>query len=143
MVAFRACGPAAYRENSMTPDHRFLDDLSETSNRIEPARIVDNPDAESWDATCDVLVVGVGLAGVSAALRTAEDKSLDVIAIDRFAGGGASKLSGGVVYMGGGTRAQKEAGLEDTPENMANYLTFETGNLVRQDTVQRFAKASV
>jgi 3-oxo-5alpha-steroid 4-dehydrogenase len=126
----------------MTPDHRFLGDLSETSNRIEPARVVDNADAESWDAGCDVLVVGLGLAGVSAALRTAEDRSLDVIAIDRFSGGGASQLSGGVVYMGGGTRAQKEAGLEDTPENMANYLSFETGNLVRQDTVQRFAQAS-
>ena len=126
----------------MTPDHRFLGDLSETSNRIEPARVVDDADGESWDASCDVLVVGVGLAGVSAALRTAEDKSLDVIAIDRFSGGGASKLSGGVVYMGGGTKAQKECGVEDTPENMANYLSFETGNLVRQDTVQRFARAS-
>jgi 3-oxo-5alpha-steroid 4-dehydrogenase len=104
--------------------------------------MVDDPDAERWDATCDVLVVGAGLAGVSAALRTAEDRSLDVLVIDRGAGGGASKLSGGVVYMGGGTKAQLEAGLEDTPENMANYLTFETGNIVRGDTVQRFARAS-
>jgi 3-oxo-5alpha-steroid 4-dehydrogenase len=126
----------------MTPDHRFLDDLTETANRIEPARVVDDPDAERWDAACDVLVVGAGLAGVTAALRTAEDRSLQVIAIDRGAGGGASKLSGGVVYMGGGTRAQREAGLEDTPENMGNYLTFETGNIVRGDTVQRFARAS-
>lgn len=126
----------------MTPDHRFLDDLTPTSNRVEPARVVDDADAERWDATCDVLVVGAGLAGVSAALRTSEDPSIDVLVIDRGAGGGASKLSGGVVYMGGGTKAQKEAGLHDTPENMANYLTFETGNIVRGDTVQRFAKAS-
>ena len=127
----------------MQPDHRFLDDLTPTSTRVEPARVVDDPDAESWDTACDVLVVGIGLAGVSAALRTAEDKSLDVIAIDRGEGGGASKLSGGVVYMGGGTRAQKEAGVEDSPENMANYLAFEAGNIVRMDTVQRFAQASV
>lgn len=126
----------------MQPDHRFLGDLTETSNRIEPALVVDSPDAEKWDAVCDVLVVGVGLAGVTATLRTAEDRSIDVIAIDRGPGGGASRQSGGVVYMGGGTKAQKEAGLEDTPENMANYLSFETGNLVRADTVQRFAKAS-
>ncbi len=126
----------------MQPDHRFLGDLTETSNRIEPALVVDSPDAEKWDAACDVLVVGVGLAGVTATLRTAEDRSIDVIAIDRGPGGGASRQSGGVVYMGGGTKAQKEAGLKDTPENMANYLSFETGNLVRADTVQRFAKAS-
>ncbi len=126
----------------MTPDHRFLDDLSPTSNRIEPARVVDDPDGESWDATCDVLVVGVGLAGVSAALRTAEDTGLDVIAIDRFTGGGASKLSGGVVYLGGGTRTQKESGVGDTPDDMANYLSFETGDLVRRATVLCFARAS-
>jgi len=126
----------------MKPDHRFLDDLTETSTRVESARTVDDPDAEQWDTSCDVLVVGVGMAGVCAALRTAEDRSLDIIAIDRGEGGGASKLSGGVVYMGGGTKAQKEAGIEDTPENMASYLAFEAGNIVRMDTVQRFARAS-
>lgn len=126
----------------MTPDHTYLENLTPTSTRVDPAIVVADPDAERWDADCDVLVVGVGMAGVCAALRTAEDRSLSVIAIDRGEGGGASKLSGGVVYMGGGTKAQKEAGIEDTPENMAEYLAFETGNIVRFDTVQRFARAS-
>jgi 3-oxo-5alpha-steroid 4-dehydrogenase len=126
----------------MQGDHRFLDDMVDTATRVEPARIVDNPYAETWDAECDVLVVGVGMAGVCAALRTAEDAAIDVIAIDRGDGGGSSRLSGGVVYMGGGTPAQKAAGLEDSPENLANYLAFETGNIVRQDTVRKFAQAS-
>ncbi len=126
----------------MTPDHRFLDDMVETATKVEPAWVIDSADAEGWDAECDVLVVGTGMAGVCAALRASEDRSLDVIAIDRFNGGGASKLSGGVVYMGGGTPAQREAGIDDTPENMANYLSFETGNIVRGDTVSRFAEAS-
>ena len=127
----------------MQTDHRFLDDLTETSTRVEPALVVVDPDAERWDESCDVLVVGVGLAGVCTALRTAEDPALQVIAIDRGQGGGASRLSGGIVYMGGGTRAQQESGVEDTPENMANYLAYETGNIVRADTVRRFAQASV
>lgn len=126
----------------MTPDNRFIDDLTPTATRTEPALVVENPEAERWDETCDVLVVGVGMAGVCAALRTAEDRSLQVIAIDRGEGGGASKLSGGVVYMGGGTTAQREAGIQDTPENMADYLLYETGNVVRADTVRRFAAAS-
>ena len=128
---------------TMTPDHRFLDDLTETANRVEPALVVENPDGVRWDAACDVCVVGVGLAGVSAALRASEDPGLEVIAIDRGEGGGASQLSGGVVYMGGGTRTQKEAGIEDSAENMANYLAYETGGIVRPDTLRRFADASV
>ena len=126
----------------MQPDHKFLDALTPTSNKVEPAATLDNPDSCDWDENCDVLVVGVGLAGVCAALRASEDPSLDIVAIDRGEGGGASKLSGGVVYMGGGTKAQREAGIEDSPDNMAKYLAFETGNIVRPETVSRFAEAS-
>lgn len=126
----------------MTADNHFLDDLTETANRIETALVVENPDTYNWNEQCDVLVVGVGMAGAAATLRTAEDRTLNVIAIDRAMGGGASKMSGGVVYMGGGTQAQKECGVEDTPEQMANYLSFETGDLVSRQTLQRFAHAS-
>ena len=126
----------------MKPDHQFLDDLTPTSNRVEPAEVVADPDALSWDESCDMLVVGVGLAGVCAALRASEDSALAIITIDRGEGGGASKLSGGVIYMGGGTKAQKEAGITDDPENMANYLSFETGDIVRPETVRRFSEAS-
>lgn len=120
----------------------FLDDLTETSNPVAPALVVENLDQFTWDDECDVMVVGVGMAGAAATLRSAEDRSLKIIAIDRAMGGGASKLSGGVVYMGGGTQAQQESGIEDSPENMAKYLSFETGDIVRPDTLLRFAKAS-
>lgn len=126
----------------MQPDNRFLDDLVPTATRIEAAEVVADPDAAMWDQSCDVLVVGVGLAGVCAALRVSEDPDLEVIAIDRGEGGGASKLSGGVIYLGGGTKAQREAGVEDDPENMANYLEFETGNIVSRETLHRFAHAA-
>ena len=127
----------------MTPDHRFLDDLTETSNRVEPARVIANPDAEAWDATCDVLVVGIGLAGVCAALRASEDKGLDVIAIDRGDGGGASKLSGGVVYMGGGTKAQREADAAASKaerEAAAAKREYEKATVKRTTTTRSTAK---
>jgi 3-oxo-5alpha-steroid 4-dehydrogenase len=126
----------------MIPDNRFLEDLTPTATRVDAAIVIDDPDAVAWDQSCDVLVVGVGLAGACATLRTAEDRSLQVIAIDRGMGGGASKLSGGIIYMGGGTKAQQEAGVEDSPENMASYLAFETGTMFRPETVLRFATMS-
>ena len=53
-----------------------------------------------WDVEADVVVVGFGAAGACAALEAAaQDRS--VVVLDRFAGGGATALSGGVVYAGG------------------------------------------
>ncbi|MGB6454276.1 MAG: FAD-dependent oxidoreductase, partial [Streptosporangiaceae bacterium] len=45
----------------------------------------------------DVIVVGYGVAGVCAAIEAA-DAGARVLALDRGYGGGASALSGGVVY---------------------------------------------
>lgn len=91
----------------------------------------------TWSAQADVVVVGLGGAGVAAALQSIEN-GLSVIAIDRFEGGGATKASGGVLYAGGGTTTQAEAGVEDTPENMFNYLKLETQGIVSDETLRDF-----
>ncbi len=89
----------------------------------------------------DIVVVGFGLAGASAAIEAA-DAGAKVLVLDRGYGGGASALSGGVVYAGGGTRYQKEAGLRDTPENMFNYLKQETKGVIADETLMRFCEKS-
>lgn len=89
----------------------------------------------------DVIVVGYGVAGVCAAIEAA-DAGARVLALDRGYGGGASALSGGVVYAGGGTRYQRAAGVTDTPENMLSYLRQETRGVVRDSTLQRFCAGS-
>lgn len=91
--------------------------------------------------TYDLIVVGYGIAGISAALE-ALDAGLKVLVLDRGYGGGASALSGGVVYAGGGTKQQKEAGFEDSPENMYNYLILEVDGVVSDETVRRFCQES-
>jgi len=93
-----------------------------------------------WDATCDLLVVGIGLAGASATLRGSE-LGLDTIAVDRFLGGGASELSGGVVYAGG-THVQANLGIEDSVENMFAYIGHETGDLISEPTLHKFCEDS-
>jgi len=95
----------------------------------------------TWTSEADVIVIGLGGAGVAAALQSIEN-GLSVIAIDRFEGGGATKASGGVIYAGGGTSTQKEAGVEDTPENMFTYLKLETEGIVTDETLRDFCEKS-
>ncbi|WP_225727682.1 MULTISPECIES: FAD-binding protein [unclassified Nocardia] len=94
-----------------------------------------------WDLTADVVVVGFGAAGAAAALEAAA-AGAQVLALDRYAGGGASTLSGGVVYAGGGTSIQRAAGIDDTPEAMLAYLENEVGDVVSPETLRRFVDES-
>ncbi|MFI9505915.1 FAD-binding protein [Nocardia sp. NPDC052566] len=94
-----------------------------------------------WDLVADVVVVGFGAAGAAAALEAATGGA-QVLALDRFTGGGASALSGGIIYAGGGTSVQREAGVADTPEAMLAYLEREVGDAVTPDTLRRFVDES-
>lgn len=96
----------------------------------------------SWDAVADVVVVGFGAAGACAAIEAA-DAGADVLVLDRFNGGGATAISGGIVYAGGGTRYQRAAGVEDTPEQMLAYLRLETDGAVSEETLRSFCEGSV
>ncbi|KAJ4188262.1 hypothetical protein NW767_011923 [Fusarium falciforme] len=89
----------------------------------------------------DVIVVGSGIAGLSASIAAAE-KGASVLLLERFHGGGTTALSGGIVYAGGGTQQQKEAGYDDTPENMFAYLRQEIGDVVQEKTLKRFCHES-
>lgn len=90
----------------------------------------------------DVIIVGAGIAGVSASIAAAE-QGARVILLDAAHGGGASAQSGGVVYAGGGTDQQKQAGYgSDTPANMFNYLKQEVADAVDDETLRAFCDGS-
>ena len=110
-------------------------------SQVEPVKIVDDPESFAWDLDTDFLVVGSGAAGASAAAE-AREHGLRVTMIDRYEGGGASAASGGVLYAGGGTAVQKSAGVEDTPQNMFDYLSMETRGCVSDATLRRFCEQS-
>ncbi len=90
----------------------------------------------------DVIVVGFGAAGASAAIAAAE-RGARVLVVDRALGGGASALSGGVVYAGGGTPYQQAAGYDDDPDNMFAYLQQEVQGVIDDVTLRRFCNESV
>jgi 3-oxo-5alpha-steroid 4-dehydrogenase len=107
---------------------------------IDPPLIVDDPAALTWSEQADVVVVGFGGAGASAALQAAECGA-SVLLIDRFNGGGATAYSGGIFYAGG-TSIQQQAGFQDTAEEMRKYLAQEVGDAVSADTLERFCQGS-
>ncbi len=108
----------------------------------DPPLVVTKSDASAWDQEADVVIVGFGGAGACAALE-ARAQGARVLVLDRFHGGGATAISGGVFYAGGGTHIQSEAGVEDDPEEMFRYLSLEVKGVVSDETLRDFCDRSV
>ncbi len=106
---------------------------------VEAPLVFDDPDSADWADSADIVLIGFGGAAAAAGLQ-ARAEGASVVALDRFAGGGATAYSGGVVYAGG-TRYQREAGFDDDAEEMFKYLSFE-GAAVRPETLKRFCDES-
>ena len=64
-------------------------------NPAEPPWVLTSTNGESWDEEADVVIVGFGGAGVCAALE-AQAEGARALVLDRFHGGGATAISGGV-----------------------------------------------
>ncbi len=110
------------------------------SEAFTPLRVT-SAEQLSWDDRAELLVVGFGGAGASAAIEAAS-RGLSVLALERFAGGGATAISGGVVYAGGGTPYQQQAGYSDSSEAMFHYLRQEVGAAVSATTLRDFCERS-
>ncbi len=90
----------------------------------------------------DVVVVGFGGAGACAAIEAA-DSGARVLALDRFEAGGATRRSGGVIYLGGGSATQQDTGFVDSPAQMLAYLERETDGCVPAPVLRRFCEESL
>ena len=108
----------------------------------EAPLVVTKADDKAWDDEADVVVVGFGGAGACAALE-ASTNGARVLVLDRFHGGGATAISGGVFYGGGGTHIQTEAGVTDDAEEMFRYLSLEVKGVVSEETLRDFCEKSV
>ena len=76
-----------------------------------------------WGKEADVVVAGAGAAGLPAALEAAE-RGASVILIDQhFDVGGSGIISWGGTGLGGGTRVQKQLGIEDSADLIFKDLT--------------------
>jgi hypothetical protein len=76
-----------------------------------------------WAREADVIVVGAGAVGLPAAIE-AKEKGASVLVVEANRDvGGHAILSLGNIPLGGGTRAQKEAGIVDSPDLVFSDLT--------------------
>jgi 3-oxo-5alpha-steroid 4-dehydrogenase len=93
--------------------------------------------------TTDVIVVGLGIAGCCAALG-ARESGADVVALECTGGaGGTSAMSGGVLYLGGGTAVQRACGFQDSADAMHRFLTAALGPGVDEERLAAYCSGSV
>jgi len=96
-----------------------------------------------FDEEADVVVVGLGCAGAAAAIESARTGARTLVLERASGGGGTSALSGGVLYLGGGTALQRACGFEDTPEDMFAYLMASVGDSPDEAKTRLYCEGSV
>jgi len=62
-------------------------------SEVEAPQIITDPNLFAWDDEADLIVAGLGGAGIAAA-NEALDQNLTVIGVDKTSGGGATAKSG-------------------------------------------------
>ena len=93
--------------------------------------------------TVDVVVVGLGIAGTCATIAAAA-AGASVLGVERaMVAGGTSALSGGLMYLGGGTPIQHACGYSDTAENMERFLLAACGPRTDATKVHAYCEGSV
>lgn len=96
-----------------------------------------------WDREHDVVIVGHGMAGGAAAIEAGR-AGADSVVIERMSrGGGATAVSTGLTYFGGGTRIQRACGFEDSVENMARHVALAAGAGADPERVRLYCEGSV
>jgi 3-oxosteroid 1-dehydrogenase len=91
--------------------------------------------------TVDVLVIGSGGGGMTAAL-TAHASGLDTLVVEKSSHfGGSTALSGGGIWVPGAP-AQRREGYAPSPDGVVEYLRQITGGLVSDARIRRYVEAA-
>jgi len=96
---------------------------------------------KEWDHITDLLVVGSGGGGMTAAL-IAKDHGLDALVIEKAnVYGGSTAMSGGSVWVPN-NHLMQQAGLQDSPEEALAYLISITAGKVPEDRLRAYLAAA-
>jgi 3-oxosteroid 1-dehydrogenase len=98
-------------------------------------------DSNGHDRVVDVLIVGSGGAGMTAAL-TAAASGLDVLMVEKSSQyGGSTALSGGGIWVPGAP-SQRRAGYIPEPEGVVEYLRRITEGLVSEARIRQYVESA-
>ncbi len=99
-------------------------------------------DIAHFDVETDVVVVGFGGAGASAALEARQAGSQVAVLERSSAGGGSTMMSACEMYLGGsgGTALQKELGFSDSTENFYAYMKESFGDNVDEARLKLYTE---
>lgn len=93
------------------------------------------------DKIVDVLVVGSGAGGMTAAL-VADASGLDTLVVEKSPQfGGSTALSGGGIWVPGAP-SQRRAGFELRPDDVVEYIRQITGGLVSDARIRQYVDAA-
>lgn len=96
----------------------------------------DKPLKDSYD----LVVVGSGAAGMTAAI-TASEGGLDVVILEKDdTVGGSTAVSGGAIWIPDNPK-MRAAGMKDDPEAAFTYIASEAGNRMNAELVRAFLSA--
>ncbi|BBZ21292.1 FAD-binding protein [Mycolicibacterium gadium] len=96
---------------------------------------------DSFDHTVDVLVIGSGGGGMTAALA-ADARGLDTLVVEKSPQfGGSTALSGGGIWVPGAP-SQREAGYVPDPDGVFDYLQRITGGLVSDARLRAYVDSA-
>ncbi len=99
------------------------------------------PAVDGFDRVVDVLVVGSGGGGMTAAL-TARAAGLDALVIEKSAHfGGSTALSGGGIWVPGAP-AQRREGYAPSPDGVVEYLRNITDGLVSEARIRQYVESA-
>ncbi len=114
-----------------------------TQSERAPTRAQRAEDIARWDREHDVVIVGHGGAGASAAIESAR-AGADTLVLERMArGGGTTALSTGVLYFGGGTRIQNACGFADSVAEMTKHVRMAAGASADDEKVRVYCEQSL
>lgn len=119
--------------------------MNSIKESYSPSRPCPRHEVPEWDIEADVLIVGFGSAGASAAIEAAESGASVALFEVASGSGGTSAMAGGDIYLGGGggTSAQRENGFHDETEDFFQYMMMAGGPDADEERVRIYADGAL